>query len=83
MTDLILIITASRRRDGAVARSQRGSLYDGAVDGQLVVERSAQPLLDTCRASSPKASRPGSGLHASCRLGDRRPHLTLSALPRS
>jgi hypothetical protein len=46
----MLIITASRRRDGAMARSQRGSLYDGAVDGQLVVERSAQPLLDTCRA---------------------------------
>jgi hypothetical protein len=40
-----------RRKRRPIGRvySSRGQLFDGAVDGRLVVARSTQPLLDACR----------------------------------
>jgi hypothetical protein len=46
---IIVIVKASRRDDGSKAYSTRGQLFDGTVDGRLVVSRSTQPLLDACR----------------------------------
>lgn len=50
MKPLIMIVIPSRNPNGSRAYSNRGPLFDGAIDGRIVVCRSTQPLLDGCRA---------------------------------
>jgi hypothetical protein len=45
---VVITVSPSTGADGRVY-SSRGQLFDGAVDGRLVVARSTQPLLDACR----------------------------------
>jgi hypothetical protein len=47
---LIMTVMPSRNPDGGRAYSGRGQLFDGVVEGRVIVRRSAQPLLDGCRA---------------------------------
>lgn len=44
-----MIVSPSRNSDGRKAYSARGQLFDGRVDGVLVVGRSTQPFLDGAR----------------------------------
>jgi hypothetical protein len=46
---VVLIVSPSIGADGRKAYSTRGQLFDGKVDGQVVVERSTQPFLDGAR----------------------------------
>jgi hypothetical protein len=47
---LILIVTPTLNPEGRRSYSNRGQLFDGTVDGELVIRRSPQPLLDIARA---------------------------------
>jgi hypothetical protein len=46
---LVVTVSPSIGPDGRQAYSGRGQLFDGAVDGRVLVTRSTQPLLDGCR----------------------------------
>jgi hypothetical protein len=46
---LTLTVTPSRNPDGRRAYSNRGQLFDAAIDDTIVVRRSTQPFLDGCR----------------------------------
>jgi hypothetical protein len=45
---VVITVSPSTGADGRVY-SSRGQLFDGVVDGRLVIARSTQPLLDACR----------------------------------
>jgi hypothetical protein len=47
---LTLVVTPTRDPDGRRSCSNRGQLFDGAMDGEIVIRRSPQPLLDIARA---------------------------------
>jgi hypothetical protein len=46
---IIIAVTPAREPDGRKAYATRGQLFDGTVDGRVIITRSAQPLLDGCR----------------------------------
>jgi hypothetical protein len=46
---IVVIVKPSRRDDGSKACSSRGQLFNGTVDGRLIVSRTTQPMLDACR----------------------------------
>jgi hypothetical protein len=46
---IIMTVRPSRRDDGSKAWSSRGQLFEGTVDGRLIVSRTTQPMLDACR----------------------------------
>jgi len=46
---VVLIVSPSRNADGRRAYSGRGQLFDGKVNGQVVVERSPTPFSDGAR----------------------------------
>jgi hypothetical protein len=47
---LTLTVIPSRNPDGTRACSNRGQLFDAYLEDTIVARRSAQPLLDGCRA---------------------------------
>jgi hypothetical protein len=46
---VVLTVSPTIGADGRRQYSGRGQLFDGAVDGRMIVTRSTQPLLDGCR----------------------------------
>jgi hypothetical protein len=47
---LTLVVTPTLDPDGRRSCSNRGQLFDGTFDGEIVIRRSPQPLLDIARA---------------------------------
>lgn len=46
---VVIVVSPSRNPDGHKAYSNRGQLFDGAVDGRVIVTRTTQPFVDGCR----------------------------------
>lgn len=47
---IVVSIWSSVGADGQIIRTARGQLFDGMVDGRMIVRRSMQPLRDGGRA---------------------------------
>jgi hypothetical protein len=48
-TTIVLVVSASLNADGGKAYSTRGQLFDGSIDGRVVVKRSTTPFCDAAR----------------------------------
>ena len=59
---IVLIVAPAFAPDGRRAVLTRGPLFDGAVDGRVLVKRSTQPMLDAARVLLAEGSDPATRL---------------------
>jgi hypothetical protein len=57
-TPVVLVVSPSLNIDGRKAYSTRGQLFDGKVDGRVVVKRSTTPFCDAARVLLAEGVRP-------------------------